>query len=43
MYFYNKIKNGETLIRKIKEDKKQFKSDLNQITIGNRKYKKEYN
>ena len=34
--------NVETSIETIKEDQKRFKSDLNQITTGNPKCKKEY-
>ena len=37
MHIYNEIKNGNISIEKIEEDQKQFKSKLNEITIGNRK------
>ena len=42
MRIYNDIKIGETSVEKIEADQKQFKSDLNQITIGNPKYNGEY-
>ena len=39
---YNNIKNGNISIEKAADDQKQFKSDLNEITRGNPRYKKEY-
>ena len=42
MGIYNDIKNGNISIEKAEEDQKQFKSDLNEITRGNPRYKKEY-
>ena len=39
---YDDIKNGNISTEKKEEDQNQFKSDLNQISIGNPKYKKEY-
>ena len=39
MRIYSDIKNGNIWIEKIEEDQKQFKSGLNQITIGNPKKK----
>ena len=38
-HIYNNIKNGNTLIENIEEDKKQFKSNVNEITTENPKYK----
>ena len=38
-HIYNNIKNGNTLIKNIEEDKKQFKSNVNEITTENPKYK----
>ena len=42
MHIYNDTKNGETPMEKTEEDKKKIKSDLNHITTGNPKFKKEY-
>ena len=39
MRIYNEIKNGNISIEKIGEDQKQFKSKLNEITIGKQKHK----
>ena len=39
MHIDTKIKNGNILIEKIAEDQKQFKSKLNERTIGNPKHK----
>ena len=39
MHIYNKMKNGNISIEKIIEDRKQFKSKLNEITTGNPKHK----
>ena len=39
MYIYNEIKKGNMSTEKIKEDQKQFKSKLNEITIRNPKHK----
>ena len=39
MRICNEIKNGNISIEKIGEDQKQFKSKLNEITIGNQKHK----
>ena len=38
MYIHNNIKNGNTSIEKIEENREQFKSDLNE-KIGNSKRK----
>ena len=38
MHIYNEIKNGDISKAKIEEDQKQFKSKLNEITIGNSKH-----
>ena len=38
MHIYNEIKNSDISIKKIEEDQKQFKSKLNEITIGNSKH-----
>ena len=41
MHIYN-IKNGKTAIRKLEEDQKQFKSNLNGITTeANRMFNKQ--
>ena len=39
IHIYNEIKNGKRSIKKLEEDQKQFKSDLNEITRGNTKKK----
>ena len=39
IYIYDNVKNGNISIQKIEEDQKHFKSDLNEITKGNLKYK----
>ena len=39
LHIYNNIKNSNISIEKIEEDKKQFKSKLNEITTGNLRYK----
>ena len=39
MRIYNELKNGNISTEKIEEDQKQFKSKLNEITIGNQKHK----
>ena len=39
LHIYNNIKNSNISIGKIEEDKKQFKSKLNEITTGNLRYK----
>ena len=39
MYIYNEIKNGNISIEKVGKGQEQYKSKLNQITIGNRKNK----
>ena len=39
LHIYNNIKNSNMSIEKIEEDKKQFKSKLNEITTGNLRYK----
>ena len=39
MYIYNEIKKGNMSTEKIKEDQKQFKSKVNEITIRNPKHK----
>ena len=39
MYIYNEIKNCNISIEKIEEDKKQFKSKLDEIARGNPKHK----
>ena len=39
IYIYDNIKNGNISIQKTEEDQKHFKSDLNEITKGNLKYK----
>ena len=36
-YIFKKIFNGDTDIEKAEEDQKQYKSNLNEITIGNPK------
>ena len=42
MYTYNQLKNGEKTLQQVEEDqKKKFKSELNQITSENPKYKGE--
>ena len=39
MRICNEIVNGDKTIKKIEEDQKQFKSDLNEITIGDPRHK----
>ena len=39
MHIFNEMKNGNISIEKTEEDKKQFKSKLNEITTGNPKHK----
>ena len=39
LHIYNNRKNSNISIEKIEEDKKQFKSKLNEITTGNLRYK----
>ena len=39
MRIYNELKNGNISTEKLEEDQKQFKSKLNEITIGNQKHK----
>ena len=39
LHIYNNIKNSNISIEKIEEDKKQFKSKLNEITTANLRYK----
>ena len=39
MVICNNIKNGNTSIKKLEEDQKQFKSNLNEMTKGNSKNK----
>ena len=39
LHIYNNIKNSNISIEKTEEDKKQFKSKLNEITTGNLRYK----
>ena len=39
LHIYNNIKNSNISIEKIEEDKKEFKSKLNEITTGNLRYK----
>ena len=39
MHIYNEIKNDYISIEKNEEDQKQFKSKLNERTIGNPKHK----
>ena len=34
MHIYNEIKNGNMSIKKIEQDKKHFKSKLNEINTG---------
>ena len=42
MHLYKDIRNGNISVEIAEKDKNQSESDLNQITIGNLKYEKEY-
>ena len=39
MHIYNEIKNGNMSIKKFEQDKKHFKSKLNEINTGNPRHK----
>ena len=41
MYTYNQLKNDEKTLQQVEEEQKYSKKDLNEITLGNLKYKSE--
>ena len=41
MYIYNQLKNGEKIFKQLEEEQKYFKNDLNEVTPGNPKHKRE--
>ena len=42
LHIFKEIKNGNILLQNTEEEQKQFKSKLNEITIGNPKTKSKY-
>ena len=39
MYTYEKLKNGETTLKQVEKEQKDFKTELNKITSGNPDHK----
>ena len=39
IYIYNHMKNGDTTLQQVEKQQKDFKKELNEITLGNPKHK----